>query len=587
MQEMAAVREQVDMKSAMQILDSGLENLNRQLFSDEVSITNSDDWSKSLIYEIAYYRMKTDDNFLEDFAVNTTNFTESTAKYIYDSHRSELISGIYIIDEETGLGKANTYLYDERTDIIYKIPDTNIGTLKVHSLEYLNKSNNVDEELNIAEVISQAGEYKSIGSISYYTPNIKGFTVDNSYMVYWKNGSESNLDSAKLIKLSDYAGASTITENGEIYTAFDYENNIWANVVTKNKNKEAWWVWIPRYSYVLDTSQKTSTISFVKTDESAHSAFTVDGNELQGIWVSKYEPTQVLTTEIDLLPYYIPDLSGFDENTTYLEVYNKDSKTFTDYLLADVLREGTLKSFCNKYSWFNYDEKIWANIKTTANDVEAWWVWIPRYAYSVEGTETQIKFVDINDNPVDGSDLGLYKVHSAFTVDNNPLKGIWVSKYEPSLSNTQTELVKQETKTPNLNGFMTDGSTKIVYYNPEDTSKYELVNYTGGIPSQTITKGGKTYYWYDYNNKIWANIVTTSNNIESWWTWIPRYSYSLYSNITDIIFTNIDDTATTNELEIPANYVPHSAFTKKDDSGNEIQLEGIWTSKYEPTKLSD
>lgn len=347
-------------------------------------------------------------------------------------------------------------------------------------------------------------------------------------------------------------------------------------------------MWIPRYSYVLDTSQKTSSISFVKTDENAHSAFTVDGNELQGIWVSKYEPTKVLTTEIDLLPYYIPDLSGFDENTTYLEVYDKDSKTFTDYLLADVLKEGTLKSFCNKHNWFNYDEKIWANIKTTANEVEAWWVWIPRYAYSVEGTETQIKFVDINDNPVDGSDLGLlYKVHSAFTVDNNPLKGIWVSKYEPSFSNTQTELVKQETKAPNLNGFMTDGSTKIVYYNPEDTSKYELVNYTGGIPSQTITKGGKTYYWYDYNNKIWANIVTTSNNIESWWTWIPRYSYSLYSNITDIIFTNIDDTATTNGLEVPVNYVPHSAFTKKDDSGNEIQLEGIWTSKYEPTKLSD
>ena len=63
--------------------------------------------------------------------------------------------------------------------------------------------------------------------------------------------------------------------------------------------------------------------------------------------------------------------------------------------------------------------------------VESWWVWIPRYAYSITGNNTYIIFIDTENRPLDGSSNTLpsnYIVHSAF---EDGKKGIWASKFEP------------------------------------------------------------------------------------------------------------------------------------------------------------
>ena len=85
---------------------------------------------------------------------------------------------------------------------------------------------------------------------------------------------------------------------------YDYENGKWANIKTTNEKEglEAYWVWIPRYEYIVPTSATAEEIEvkFIPISQTVadagytiHPAFTNEGNggfgELDGIWVAKFE----------------------------------------------------------------------------------------------------------------------------------------------------------------------------------------------------------------------------------------------------------------------------------------------------------
>ena len=119
-----------------------------------------------------------------------------------------------------------------------------------------------------------------------------------------------------------------------------------------------------------------------------------------------------------------------------------------------------------------------------------------------------------------------------------------------------------------------------------------------------ISKNDST--WYDYNNKIWANAVLTtetnrstyqaiangtgsstiipSNEILAYFVWIPRYSYKIWTldasdvhtgeeQTIDIKFVDIDTRQTGTTI---GSYYTHPAFT----FGSE-ELPGFWVGKFE------
>ncbi len=147
----------------------------------------------------------------------------------------------------------------------------------------------------------------------------------------------------------------------------------------------------------------------------------------------------------------------------------------------------------------------------------------------------------------------------------------------------------------------------------------------------TIDDDGTVHYanlktkWYDYSKKLWANAVLLVDNpsnkdyktgdiilekdIESYFVWIPRFSYKIWNlansedynsapNITtlnntnyetspqnafnkpriiDIKFGNVDTNPKMNESEATLNnYYTHPAFTLGDKD-----LNGIWVGKFE------
>ena len=97
----------------------------------------------------------------------------------------------------------------------------------------------------------------------------------------------------------------------------------------------------------------------------------------------------------------------------------------------------------------NENKSEWANAKVTINGVESYFVWIPRFAYKIVGTnDIDVKFINgTGKTTVDGIECKYasenptaedYIVHPAFTDEeenggwDGQLSGIWIGKYETS-----------------------------------------------------------------------------------------------------------------------------------------------------------
>ena len=138
-------------------------------------------------------------------------------------------------------------------------------------------------------------------------------------------------------------------------------------------------------------------------------------------------------------------------------------------------------------------------------------------------------------------------------------------------------------------------------------------------------KANTNQAWYNYENQMWANAVTTSSStyrtaspgttipmssINSMWVWIPRYKYRIPSNIgsssavtsppqIDVVFESGTNTtgSTLSSCSITSTscYYTHPAFrngtvnkksTNYDQGGWDEELEGIWVGKFETSGTS-
>lgn len=107
--------------------------------------------------------------------------------------------------------------------------------------------------------------------------------------------------------------------------------------------------------------------------------------------------------------------------------------------------------------------------------------------------------------------------------------------------------------------------------------------------------------WYDYENGKWANIKTTKVNtnsdgttetLEAYWVWIPRYEYVVPTSTTetqiDVRFIGTDKKEgtegytkqTDGTIKSSDGYTIHPAFTNSGNGGLG-ELDGLWVAKFE------
>ncbi|MDD2375934.1 MAG: hypothetical protein PHD15_01590 [Clostridia bacterium] len=90
-------------------------------------------------------------------------------------------------------------------------------------------------------------------------------------------------------------------------------------------------------------------------------------------------------------------------------------------------------------TWYNYENKEWANAQTADGSM---WVWIPRYEYKIttpHSSTAQIIAVNFLKSITQTATVG-YTVHPAFTFGTAELTGIWVAKFEASGSTVAIDL---------------------------------------------------------------------------------------------------------------------------------------------------
>ncbi len=348
--------------------------------------------------------------------------------------------------------------------------------------------------------------YKLVGDVYCNSPDLSGFAANSTYYVtYDDEGNET------------IGGSIGATEAPADWYDYSEGQKKWANVVTKNNDLVAYWVWIPKYVYSLDKTNQITNIYFVSQDTDASASeytyrtadgggtlsaseykmpesFTFDGKNLAGFWMSKYE------------------LSGEYKNPESIEYSISGNKAYI-----------TTDNPVGEYIVFINDEKIYTGTLPYELDGEP-------------GKRYNVRLINRTNGPVAESRDFIMPDFSKIKVD--------------------------------LSGFDKNSTYYVLY--SDDGQNIESEN----IPiSQTLTQEQKEK-WYDYSKKRWANIktVSTDGNLTAYWTYIPRYEYKALNTQqeTEINYIDTETTTPSEGYKIPESFT----FGGKN-------LAGIWMSKYE------
>lgn len=132
-----------------------------------------------------------------------------------------------------------------------------------------------------------------------------------------------------------------------------------------------------------------------------------------------------MTKELELTQTNPPDLTGLNKDTTFYVYWDEEGNEHSDIPISMAPPE----------EWYNYSYSQWANIVTRNDGLETYYVWIPRYQYSLDQTSqrSNVKFIE---GIGTDTDIG-YKIPEAFTWINQAgqtvqLSGYWLTKYQLS-----------------------------------------------------------------------------------------------------------------------------------------------------------
>ena len=172
-----------------------------------------------------------------------------------------------------------------------------------------------------------------------------------------------------------------------------------------------------------------------------------------------------------------PDLSGFDKDTTFYVTYDSNGQEHS----TTPISQATPKF------WYEYGSSQWANIVTRNNELETYYVWIPRYEFQLDQTNERsiVKFITGTSKEKDAG----YQIPEAFTFNGQELTGYWAMKYtagDEAAPRFSTEVVATSSsiKTKGITGTAVGEGQKYRYYingeyKGEKTSKDDTFEFSG------------------------------------------------------------------------------------------------------------
>jgi len=339
-----------------------------------------------------------------------------------------------------------------------------------------------------------------------------------------------------------------------------------------------------------------STVSLL--DSIPYSRTTTDTYYLY-IWLDEAETsTTTMKQEFSL------SLGGtcLEVNSVYTDVLlNGADPVLDDGMIPIILSNDGIATVADiKNEWYNYGEKEWANMVlvnkeatdgidgsysreyyldnpgTTIieSDILAYYVWIPRYRYQIwtvnaaQTTDAQtinIVFENKDITKSNGSAVGEYYTHPAFTFGDDEVNGIWVGKFETT-GDATTPTIKPNLQSLRSQDVSTQFQTLLKFSGGTMNTSTGSVSFSGsdiyGLTSDTDSHMMKNSEWgavaylshsqYGINQEIYINNSSsyytgrsggnvgggTEYNTYGYYTWIGQLisSNGVIGEVTDLTF---------------------------------------------------
>ena len=280
----------------------------------------------------------------------------------------------------------------------------------------------------------------------------------------------------------------------------------------------------------------------------------------------------------------------------YIEVIKNNDNTLSyNYVLFEINKPNLLENMIPIYydekckcfkkadkeniskeaRWYDYVNGMWANIalvRTTKGieensksrqeyidaeigttileeDILAYFVWIPRYEYKISdftnyagGTVDNPGAIDINFiKNTNSSSSSEYQINNAFRFGTKDLTGIWVSKFDTSAGNTNSNTVQNIYSKPNLISWR-GASVSTMFTSARNMELYNnIYGFTQNTTATTVTTSGAGTYGNISNDENTIDIHMMKNNE---WGAIAYLSQSLYgrcitkTNCPEILYNN-------------------------------------------------
>ena len=149
--------------------------------------------------------------------------------------------------------------------------------------------------------------------------------------------------------------------------------------------------------------------------------------------------------------------------------------------------------------------------------------------------------------------------YSINTEENNIVNITALDENGKVIGSMTKECKQAKVNIPDLSGFKQDTTFYVTY--DSNGQEHSTIPITETAPEN----------WYDYGDSRWANIVTRNDELETYYTWIPRYEFKLdyAAERSNVNFIEGTSKQTTDGYQIP------EAFTF-----NGQELTGYWAMKY-------
>ena len=407
------------------------------------------------------------------------------------------------------------------------------STEGIESIKYVNQ-NNKEIQLNpngkltvgidyVAEdnkdynfTIKIKGKEEKTETLHFEIPRIQGkYTLNNGLYVnepdltgYNENYTRYlNVDSTGNLVIGNWINQ----EKSENW--YNYKNSQWANIYVEKNGLETYYVWIPRYCFKLDQENERSDVKFIDVYNNY-----IDENGQTTKW-----------EELEKEGYQVPE--AFEFANTQLPGY-----------------------WTMKYTAGERDSYT-INVEAIASKTK-----IKMQTINVNTTNTVAKYTyAINGNIVKESTTAESLEYEINTEENNVVNITALDENGKVIGSMTKECKQAKVNIPDLSGFKQDTTLYVTY--DSNGQEHSTIPITETAPEN----------WYDYGDSRWANIVTRNNELETYYTWIPRYEFKLdyTAERSNVNFIEGTSKQTTDGYQIP------EAFTF-----NGQEITGYWAMKY-------